>query len=76
MRCPDIVDLQQIERKFHNLGFLGYIGAVDCAGWDWHGCASSDHGIMTGKDKRPVVRMEVVADIDLYSWHIDFGFPG
>lgn len=31
---------------------------------------------MCGKDTVPTIRMEVVADVDLYIWHLFFSLPG
>lgn len=33
-------------------------------------------GIMNGKEGAPSLRMEAICDLDLWIWHLAFGFPG
>lgn len=76
LRAPTAEDLLQIEKQFRGVGFPGCIGAVDCAGWGWKNCPKDLQGIMVGKDGKPVLPLEAVCDLDLWCWHMQFGFPG
>jgi Plant transposon protein len=39
-------------------------------------CPKALQGIHVGKDGDPVLRMEVVCDLDIWIWSSTFGFPG
>jgi Plant transposon protein len=76
LRAPTQYDLKTVEEKFALSGFPGCFGAVDCASWTWKNCPKALQGIHVGKDGVPVLRMEVVCDLDLWIRGSSFGFPG
>ena len=76
LRRPTDAELSAIEKRFRELGFPGCIGSLDFSSWDWHACPRADQGVMSGREKHPVIRMEVIADLDLRVWHLAFGFLG
>ena len=76
LREPTAEDLVRIERQFARLGFPGCVGCLDCAGWEWKNCPKDLQGVMRGKEGRSVLRMEVIADLDLWIWSFHFGLPG
>jgi Plant transposon protein len=76
LREPTGDDLVRIERAFSEVGFPGCIGCLDCAGWAWKNCPRALQGIHVGKDGKPHLRLECVCDLDLYIWHLSFGYPG
>ena len=74
--APTAEDLVRIEKQFRGVGFPGCIGAVDCAGWTWKNCPKALQGSFVGKDGKPTMRLEAICDLDLWCWHLQFGFPG
>lgn len=76
LRDPTDEELKEIEKQFAKAGFPGCIGCLDCAGWEWKNCPKALQGIMTGKNNRPEVRMEVICSLDLWIWSFKFGLPG
>lgn len=75
LRGPNESELRDIESQSRRVGFAGCIGALDCAGWDWSACPRALQGAMNGKERRPVVRMEVICVMNPRIWHLCFGFP-
>lgn len=71
---PD--ELDRMELSFRKIGFPGCIGAADCADWVWKNCPVGWQGHMTGKDNEPVIRLEMICDLDLRIWAFQIGFPG
>lgn len=76
LREPTEEDLVRIEKEFRLAGFPGCIGCLDCSGWQWKNCPKALQGVMTGKEGKPSVRMEVVCSLDLWIWSFQFGLPG
>lgn len=64
LRAPTEEDLVRIDWYFRNVGFPGCIDAVDCAGWIWNKCQKSLQGIMVGKERTPVLRLESICDVE------------
>jgi Plant transposon protein len=73
---PTEEDLITTEKKLREAGWPGCFGAVDCAGWFWKNAPTELAGVLTGKEGKPCLRMEVVCDLDLWIWHFQFGLPG
>jgi Plant transposon protein len=76
LRAPTKYDLKTVEEKFALSGFPVCVGAVDCASGNWKNCPKALQGIHVGKDGVPVLRMEVICDLNLWIWSSLFGFPG
>lgn len=76
LREPNETDIERIENEFRLAGFPGCIGCLDCSGWRWKNCPKALQGMMTGKEGKPSVRMEVVCSLDLWIWSFQFGLPG
>eukprot|EP00171_Calliarthron_tuberculosum_P004333 IDg4333t1 len=76
LRDPTAEDTERIEKKFRAVGFPGCIGAVDCAGWVWKNAPKAMQRSLVGKDGVPVLRSEVICDLDLWIWSFQFGLPG
>lgn len=66
----------RFRKDLRKVGCPGFIGCLDCVGWDWDACPKALQGSVIGKDKTPTIRMEVICDMDLRIWHLCFGFPG
>lgn len=76
LRLPTAADLKRIENQFSSIGFPGCVGCLDCSGWQWESCPRGLQGLLCGKEGKPVVKMEVICDLNLYMWHFYFGLPG
>lgn len=57
-------------------GFPGYIGSWDCQHWIWKNCPVSWAGKFQGKEKKPTVVLEAIADSELWIWGCNFGNHG
>jgi hypothetical protein len=56
-------------------GFSGCLGSIDYQHWQWErGPVSA--GQFTGKEKKPTLVLEGIADGELWIWHAFFGNPG
>ena len=74
--APTLDDLQRIEKKFRMVGFPGCAGAVDCAGRCWKNAPKALQESLCGKGSKPVLRVEVICDLDLWIWSFQFRLPG
>ena len=52
------------------------IGSIDCSKWFWKNCPTALHGQYEGKEGKPALTIEVIADDQLWIWHSFFGTPG
>lgn len=68
LREPTAEDIDRIEKHFRLAGIPGFICCLDCSGWSCNNCPKSLQGIMTGKERKPTVRMEVICSLDLWIW--------
>ena len=80
LRRPNEDELKKIEAEYRKIGFSGCIGAVDCAGGFWERCAVGWHGLHTGKEGKPFLRMVNSASNELSALLTAFcstslGFP-
>jgi hypothetical protein len=57
-------------------GFPGMVGSIDCMHWKWKRCPLAWAGRFKGKDKKPTVALEAIADAELWIWHVFFGAAG
>lgn len=62
LRRPNSDGITLIEGICQKLGFPGFIGCFDCAGWSWNACTDEWKGKIRGKDHKPTCSMEVVCD--------------
>jgi hypothetical protein len=69
-------EVRNTKRRYARLGFPGSMGCIDCSGVEWTIRPTAPHGVHTGKDGKPVLRMEVLSDDYLRIWRILFGYPG
>ena len=76
LRMPTLTDLIRIQTMSAARGFPGCIGSPDCMHWEWKNCPTMYHGQYKGKEKKPTVVLEAVADSELWIWHAFFGMPG
>ncbi|KAE9338378.1 hypothetical protein PF008_g12096 [Phytophthora fragariae] len=76
LRAPTIEELHGLLEQNARRGFVGMIGSVDCMHWQWRLCPTAHAGQYKGKEKKPTVVLEAVADYNLRIWHCNFGSPG
>ena len=75
-RQPSRDDLKRILQVAEKRGMPGMLGSIDCMHWAWKNCPSSLAGQHKGKEAKPTVVLEAIADHDLWIWHANFGSPG
>jgi hypothetical protein len=74
MSPADAKRVEELHHKQH--GVRGMIGSLDCSHFVWGNCPVAYHGQYQGKEGRPTVVVEAVADYNLYAWHAVFGYCG
>ena len=52
------------------------IGSLDCSHFVWGNCPVADHSQYQGKEGRPTLVVEALADHNLFAWHAVFGYSG
>jgi len=55
-------------------GIHGIIGSLDCSHFVWGNCPVAHHGQYQGKEGRPTIVVEALADYNLFAWHAVFGY--
>lgn len=76
IRAPNAEETLRVESTFRPTGFPGCIGALECEGWKCHLCPKRLQWIHVGKEGKRTLRLEAIFDLELWVWHIQFGFPG
>lgn len=76
LRAPNSDDLKRILSINESRGFPGSIGSWDCQHWSWKNCPVAWAGQFKGKEKKPTVVLEAIADPELFIWGCHFGSPG
>jgi hypothetical protein len=72
-----LADTKRIERYHHNVhGIQGMLGSLDCSHVIWGNCPVAHHGQYVGKEGKPTLVVEAMADHSLYCWHAVFGYAG
>jgi len=68
-------DAKKVEAMhYENHGVHGMIGSLDCSHFVWGNCPVAHHGQFQGKEGRPTIVVEAMADYNLYAWHAVFGY--
>jgi len=66
------LDAKKVEAlHYAKHGIHGLLGSLDCS----H-CPIAHHGQYQGKEGRPTIVVEALADYNLYVWHAVFGYSG
>lgn len=65
-------------RKLHLqlYGVDGIIGGLDCTHMHWDKCPTGLQGQFKGKEGKPTIVLEGMADYNLWIWHAQVGYPG
>jgi hypothetical protein len=70
-------DAKRIEAYHHEVhSACGMIGSLDCSHFVWGNCPVAHHGQFQGKEGKPTIIVEAIADHTLYVWHAVFGYVG
>jgi len=70
-------DAKKVERLHHRKhGVRGMLGSLDCSHFVWGNCPVAHHGQFQGKEGKPTIVVETLADHNLYAWHAVFGYCG
>jgi hypothetical protein len=68
--------LRRILKINANSGFQGCGDSINCQHWSWEACPIQVAGQFKGKEKKPTIILEAVADGKCWIWHATFGYPG
>jgi hypothetical protein len=74
MTAADAKRVEACHKEVH--GVHGMIGSLDCSHFVWGNCPVAYHGQFQGKEGKPTVVVEAMADHTLYVWHAVFGYAG
>jgi hypothetical protein len=74
MTPADAKRVEEYHKKVH--GVHGMIGSLDCSHFVWGNCPVAHHGQFQGKEGKPTLVVEAMADHTLYVWHAVFGYAG
>ena len=76
LREPTPEEIQRLLAQNATRGFPGMLGSLDCMHWEWRKCPYWLQGTFKGKEDKPSIILEAIADKDGYFWHFFFGMPG
>jgi hypothetical protein len=74
MTPADAKRVEEYHKKVH--GVHGMIGSLDCSHFVWGNCPVAHHGQFQGKEGKPTLVVEAMADHTFYVWHAVFGYAG
>jgi hypothetical protein len=76
-RLPTAADLKSITNLHKAIhGVDGIVGSLDCTHTYWKNCPKAWQGSYQGKEKRPSIVLEAMADYHLFFWHACYAYPG
>jgi len=64
------------DMHYRQHGVIGMIGSLDCMHVFWRLCPVAWQGQQRGKEKKPSIVLEAMADYNLWIWHACFGWAG
>lgn len=76
MRRPTAADMTALLERSQSLGWPGMLWSIDCCHLAWKNCPKAWAGQYQGKEGRPTVILEAIADTYGRIWHCFFGMPG
>jgi hypothetical protein len=77
LRLPTATDLKNIvklHKAVHSVD--GMIGSLDCTHTFWKNFPKAWQGSFKGKESKPSIVMESIADYFLFLWHVACGYTG
>lgn len=69
-------ELAELADMYVKLGFPGCIECLNCLSFAWDNCPVAEKGAHRGEEKKSSMKMEVMADDNLYVWQLWLGTPG
>jgi Plant transposon protein len=77
LRCPTEDDLRKITKLHKQVhGVDGMLGSLDCTHTFWKNCPKGWQGSYKGKEGKPTIAMEAMADYQVFFWHASYGYTG
>jgi len=77
LRHPTQSDCKALSKLHQNVHcFSGMFGSLDCMHTFWKNCPVAWQGAYKGKEKKPTIVLEAIADYLLWFWHAAYGHPG
>lgn len=74
LRLPTDNDVKAIFNLHHSIhGIKGMFGSLDCSHTYWKNCPKAWQGSFKGKEQKPSVVLEAIADHHLWFWHASYG---
>ena len=56
--------------------FNGMFASLDCLHTYWKNCPEAWHGSFKGKENRPLIVLEAIANYHTFFWHASYGYAG
>jgi hypothetical protein len=77
LRLPTVEDIKNVV-KLHKVKHKvdGLFGSLDCSHTYWKNCPKAWQQSYRGKEDKPSIVLEGVADYHLFLWHVSYGHPG
>lgn len=75
LRSPTVAGMVRILAVKEERDFPGFLGIIDYRNWEWKNCPVAWAGQFKGKEKKPTVAMEAIADGELWFLHLYVGHP-
>jgi hypothetical protein len=72
--ATDLKSIVNLHKSFHSID--GMIGSLDCTHIFWKNCPKAWQGSYKGKESKPSIVMESIADYFLFLWHASYGYTG
>ena len=77
LRLPTAADLKKTVQLHHSVHKVnGIVGSLDCTHTYWKNCPKAWQGSFKGKEDKPSIVLEAVADYNLFFWHASYGYTG
>lgn len=74
-RRPNIEDVCESRNVIREGRISGMPEVCRLCVWVWKHCTKALQGIHVGKDGEPMLRMDVICDLGIWTWSSTFGFP-
>jgi len=70
-------DARKVEALHYDKhGIHGMLGSLDCSHFMWGNCPVAHHGQFQGKEGKPTIVVEALADHNFFVWYAVFGYCG
>ena len=72
--AEDLLGVCGLHKSVH--GMDGMLGSLDCMHTYWKNCPVGWQGSYRGKEKKPTIVLEAMADYHMWFWHAAYGYAG